>query len=206
MGDRPYSAFLPWILFAVVARPHGDGVVWAAVCAVVSAGALLSMSHRPRSNILMRAAIPMFTIVGVLGYVFDSPSGWVAHNGRALSAFGLAIIALGSVAFTPVSDFYMRTLVRPRRWTTPDFLALNARLTLLWAGTAALIGTSHLVAARVQTPAALTTFNWVVPIVLALVGIHRSRELSEELLDADDESTLQSGLWDLSVEWPSRDF
>jgi hypothetical protein len=154
----------------------------------------------------MRAAIPMFTIIGGLRYAYDRPSGWVAHNGLALSAFGLAVIALGSVAYTPVSDFYMRASVRPGRWATPAFSALNARLTLLWAGTAGLIATSQLVAARIQTAAALTTFNWVVPIVLALVGIHRSRELCEEFIDADDESTRQTGLWDLSVEWPSGDF
>ena len=207
MGDQPYTAFLPWVVFAVVARADGDGVAWAAVCAVVTASALLLTSHHPGSNVLMRSAIPLFTIIGAIGYAFDNPSGWIAQNGRALSALGLAIIALGSLLYTPVSDFYMRSLVRPRRWNNPAFAALNARLTLTWAGTAVLITVSHLFAAGTHTAAAGTTFNWVVPIALALVCIHRNREQCEVFIDADNGATPQADtLKDLSLEWPSADF
>src|SRR5262249_4881679 len=154
MGDQPYTAFLPWGGFAVVARADGDGVAWAAACAVVTAGALLLTSRHPESNLLMRSAIPLFAIIGAIGYAFDNPSGWIAQNGRALSALGLAIIALGSLLYTPVSDFYMRSLVRPRRWNSPAFAALNARLTLMWPGTAALVAGLHLLSVGTRTPGA----------------------------------------------------
>jgi hypothetical protein len=155
----------------------------------------------------MRSAIPLFTIIGAIGYLFDDPSGWIAQNGRARSALGLAIIALGSLLSTPVADFYMRSLVRPRRWNNPAFARLNARLTQMWAGTAALITVSHLFAASTRSSAASTTSNCVVPIALALACIHRNREQCEVFIDADNGAAPEGDTFrDLSLEWPSADF
>ncbi len=50
MGDEPYGALLPWIVFTVVARTHGDGATWASVAAVATALALLATTRRHGSG------------------------------------------------------------------------------------------------------------------------------------------------------------
>ena len=41
MGDEPYAALLPWMVFAVVDRAQGGGPLWAAVGALITAVTLL---------------------------------------------------------------------------------------------------------------------------------------------------------------------
>ena len=46
MGDEPYAALLPWMVFAVVDRAQGGGPLWAAVGALITAVTLLVTSSR----------------------------------------------------------------------------------------------------------------------------------------------------------------
>ena len=107
MGDEPYAALLPWAVFAVVDRAQSGGALWAGLGALITAIALLLTSSRgetgPR-NVMVLGAIGWFGALVVAGALHRSGSGFLAHDGRALSASGFALIAFGSLAFSPRSS------------------------------------------------------------------------------------------------------
>jgi len=201
MGDEPYGALLPWAVFAVVDRAHSGGPLWAAVGALVTALALLSMSsHERRShNVILLGAVGWFSALAVAGATHRFESGFLAHDGRALSAAGFAVIAFGSLAFTPVMEHYTRPHVRSSSWDDPAFRRVNVALTLIWAATFTGISLAHFVGASMDTPDALTVFNWVVPIALAAIAGHRSRVVWD---DFNDEEMFESDpMHDLTLDW-----
>jgi len=204
MGDEPYTIPLPWVVFAVIARSATHGVVWASVAAVITAATLLATRRGVSGvpNTLMAGAVAWFAGLGLLGVINNSPTSWLAHNGRAVSAFGFVVIALVSLVFTPAAASYTRMLVKPSRWKSPRFESLNIHLTLLWALAFLGIATSHLAATWLSkgstTGGALTTFNWIVPVALGVIAAHWSRRWWDEFVDADTEHSTADALWDLA--------
>ncbi len=200
MGDELYTIPLPWIVFAVIARSATHGVEWASVAAIITAATLLLTRRRLSTtrNTLMIGAIGWFAGLGVLGLIYDSPTTWIARNGRTASALGFVVIAFVSLAFTPIAVSYTRLLVKPSQWRSPGFEHVNVQLTLLWAVTFLGVAISHLCAVwlgpATGTGGANTTFNWVVPIAMAAIAIHWSRRWFEDFLDAD-EDRVKNTLW-----------
>jgi len=138
MGDEPYAALLPWAVYAVVDRARGDGPLWAAIAALITAATLLvtsSRGERTTRNVLVLGAMGWFGALAVAGALHRSDTGFLAHDGRALSAAGFALIAFGSLAFTPAVEHYTRPHVRSRRWDDHAFQRLNVLLTLIWGAT-----------------------------------------------------------------------
>ena len=110
MGDEPYAALLPWIVFAVVDRAHGGGPLWAGIGALITAVACSLTSSRidglRHGNVIVLGAIVWFAGLAVAGALTSSDTGFVADNGRALSAAGFA------------SSRSARSRSRPRSSTT----------------------------------------------------------------------------------------
>jgi hypothetical protein len=201
MGDEPYAALLPWAVFAVVDRAHGGGPLWAGLGALITAITLLVTSSRDRSsrNVLLLGAVVWFGGLAIAGAITRSDTGFLAHDGRALSAAGFAIIAFGSLAFTPALDYYTRPHVRSSHWDDPEFHRVNVLVTLIWAVTFTGISLSHFIGASMDQPEAFTVFNWVVPIALAAIAAHRSRLVWD---DFNDEEMFESDpIRDLSLDW-----
>jgi hypothetical protein len=202
MGDEPYAALLPWMVFAVVDRAHGGGPLWAGMGALITAIALLLTSSKARirhGNVIVLGAIVWFAGLALAGALNSSDTGFVADNGRALSAAGFALIALGSLAFTPALEYYTRPHVRASSWAEPAFNRMNVMITLIWAFAVTGITVSHFVATAFHTPEAFTVFNWVVPIALAAVAAHRSRMCWDDF--NDDEMFEPDPMRDLALDW-----
>ncbi|MDQ1450088.1 MAG: hypothetical protein QOC79_3059 [Actinomycetota bacterium] len=216
MGDEPYAALLPWAVFAVVDRAQSDGALWAGLGALITAIALLLTSSRglltssrgetgPR-NVMVLGAIGWFGALVVAGALHRSGSGFLAHDGRALSASGFALIAFGSLAFSPAIEHYTRPHVRSSRWNDPAFHRVNVLITLIWAATFTGVALANFVAASIGTRGAFTLFNWVVPIALTAVAAHRSRICWDDF--NDDELFDPDPMRDLALDWetpPSDD-
>ena len=202
MGDEPYAALLPWMVFAVVDRAHGGGPMWAAIGALITALTLLFTSSRAEQrsrNIIVLGAIGWFSALAIAGALHRSETGFLAHDGRALSAAGFALIAFGSLAFTPALEHYTRPHVRSSRWDDPAFHHVNVLITLIWATTFVGIALAHFVAASMGTPEAFTVFNWVVPIALAAIAAHRSRVCWDDF--NDDDLFEPDPMRDLALDW-----
>ena len=202
MGDEPYAALLPWIVFAVVDRAHGGGPLWAGIGAVITAITLLVTTSRDRRgsrNIMLLGAIVWFAALAIAGGLHRSDSGFIADDGRALSAAGFALIAFASLAFRPALEHYTRPHVRSSSWDEPAFNRMNVLITLIWAATFTGIALSHLVASMFRTPEAFTVFNWVVPIALAAIAAHRSRICWDDF--NDDELFEPDPMHGLALDW-----
>src|SRR5262249_59299857 len=91
----------------------------------------------------------------------------------------------GSLAFTPATDYYLRSMVRLSRWNDPEYERLNVTITLIWSIGFVAIACSHFVAEWLDTPGALTIFNWVVPIAVATIVARRTRVCWDEFNDDD---------------------
>ena len=136
---------------------------------------------------IVLGAIAWFGALAVAGALHRSDTGFLAHDGRALSAAGFALIAFGSLAFTPAVEHYTRPHVRSSRWDDPAFRRVNVLITLIWARDVHRDRARALRRARrSDTPEAFTVFNWVVPIALAAIAAHRTRICWDDFNDDDD--------------------
>jgi hypothetical protein len=203
VGDEPYAAVLPWMVYAVVDRANAGGPIWAGLGALITAIALLLTSRRGdgRShNVIMLGAVGWFGALTVAGALHPSETGFLTHDGRALSAAGFALIAFGSLALTPAAAHFTRPHVRSSHRDDPAFRRVNVLLTSIWAATFTAIAIGHAVAASLGTPEANTLLNWVVPIVLAAFAAHRSRLCWDEFSDDDDQFE-PDPMRDLELDW-----
>jgi len=208
MGDEPYGALLPWIVFTVVARSHGDGLTWASVAAIATALALLATTRRHGAgvrNFFMIYLIVAFSVLGVGGAVLNDSHGWLAQNSRAIGAGLYAVIFLVSLAFTPVVEYYTRLHVRGALWTDRRFTHVNTALSLVWIAAFGAIAGSMALGPMIGTVPAYTTFNWVIPIAILTVAMHWTRVCWENFLEDDlDERMTRDPLFDLAVDWHAR--
>jgi hypothetical protein len=202
VGDEPYAALLPLIVFAVIDRARGGGPVWAACGALVVAVTLLvTASPRERSarNVIVQGALVLYAGIAIAGIVYGTQTGFVAEYGRMLSALGYAVIGFGSLAFTPATDYYARPIVRSARWNDPEYERLNVTITLIWSTAFAAIALSSFVAAWLDTPGALTIFNWVIPVAVATIAARRTRVCWDDF--NDDDLFDVDPMRDLDLDW-----
>ena len=202
MGDEPYAALLPLIVFTVVDRTRGGGPMWAACSALVVAITLLVISaqnERSARNVILQGAVVLYGAIAIASAIYGTHTGFVAQYGRTLSALGYAAIGFGSLAFTPATDYYLRPIVRANRWNDPEYERLNVILTLLWSMGFVAIACSHVVATGLGTAGASTVFNWIVPMAVGTIAARRTRVCwddfnADDLFDTDP-------LRDLDLDW-----
>jgi uncharacterized membrane protein len=167
MGAKTFLGFVPWIIFWVVSGPS----TWefAAVGALVAALILLIPSHeRGRIKLLEIVSVLFFGALTIAGLVLDhSRLVWLEEYAQAISSAVLAVVVLGSLAFTPFTEQYARVARPLEDWEKPAFRQTNRVLTLMWALVFALIAMLGFFAT--QVPQTKDWTNWVIPIVV-LVG------------------------------------
>ena len=187
MSGRTYLGFLPWLVFALVGPAMSEGVAWGGVAALITAVVITVASARTGSvKLLEVSAIALFAGFVVAGASHQhDPHGFLQQYCRALSAGGLALIALVSLRSTPVTEPYTREIVLRKYWSTPRFKRVNVDLTLTWAMVFSAIALSNAAAAAIGTRLWETVFNWIVPVALTLVGIKQSSLQWSEQFDAD---------------------
>src|SRR5262249_25240827 len=150
-----------------------------------SALTLLATQRRENGipNVLMIGAVALFSGLTIAGMVWSADSRWLTLNSRAVAALGFTVIAILSLGDEPFTEFDIRPNTRPSVWGTSRFVHLNTRITSLCAATFAFMATGHLVAPWVSSSSASTVFNWVLPICLAVLAMHRSRLIWNDYVD-----------------------
>jgi hypothetical protein len=179
-GVGIYVAFVPWVLFTLVAQ-H-DTLKAAAVVALAAALAIsLPSVVAGRPKLLELGAVLAFAGFTVVAFTADAATtAWVERYARAIAASLLALIALGSLSFMPFTEQYARESVPRKFWSSPRFKQINRQLTLMWGLVFVAMVPSHVVAGAINTHRANTIFNWVIPIVLIVWAAKRTQQLSEE--------------------------
>ena len=180
-----FVAFIPWILFSVVAQR--DDVAVAGLVALASAIliALPSFARR-RPKILDIGAIVSFAVFAAIGLAAGNDAEWLTNFARGLSTAALAAVALLSLLFTPFTEQYARETTPPEIWESPIFKRVNRELTLMWGLVFAAMVPFHILAGALDTQRANTFFNWVIPIALIVWAVKRTEKVSAAAGDEAD--------------------
>ncbi|MFN8017981.1 MAG: hypothetical protein U0P45_07635 [Acidimicrobiales bacterium] len=162
MGRKFYVAFLPWMMFAFVARAGGQGAVWAAAAALLGALLVAQAEQRDggaswfsRSSILL-AAVLLATGLMAWGSGFDRWS-------RVAAALGLMAVTAIPIRGMPFVEHYARDLVPPALLGTERFRATNRAVAQTWVVAFAAMAASMGIAAAVDLPLVATVGNWIAP-------------------------------------------
>jgi hypothetical protein len=177
-GKGIFIALIPWIIFTVLAA-HATlkiGSVVALVVAVVIAIPGIRSGH-PKS--LEVGAIITFIGFVVVAFVADGATAhWVARYARGIAALILAAIAFGSLLFVPFTEQYAREQVPEQYWGSPQFKAINRKLTALWGFVFIAMVPFHIIAGAINTRPAIIICNWAIPLALVFWGIKRTSAIS----------------------------
>jgi hypothetical protein len=168
-----YVALIPWLLFTVIAE-HGTLKIASIAALVIAIGVAIPAIRRGNPKVIEIGAAVAFVGFTIVAFVADaSTAHWLERYARALAAGMLALIALGSLLFTPFTEQYARERVPRELWSSPRFKAVNRQLTLLWSGVFCAMVVSHVIAGELDKHWANIFFNWVVPGFLVVSALKR---------------------------------
>jgi hypothetical protein len=172
-GHNVFWDFVPWIVFDVVAAPS----TWkfAALAALIASVVLLVPDlRRGVPKVLSVVGIAFFGVLCVLGLLL-SRGGllWLETYAQTIANGAVAVVALGSLAFTPFTAQYARESTPRSVWGTPAFKRTNQVLTAMWGLVFAVSAVLGVFAVR--DPHASDWLNWVIPIALLVIAVRVTR-------------------------------
>ena len=170
MNGAVLVGLAPWLVMVVAVRSTGVSLALGALLAGITAGlAVLAARRQGSSAWFETVSLATFAALALVGSIAPtSTDTGLDHYGRVITASALTAIALGSLAFRPLTAQYTRDLVPARVLATPAFTRASRLDTALWGATALAVALSFLVATGVHGPLAQTTFNWLLPLALSL--------------------------------------
>ena len=162
----PFIGFVPWIIYWVVADGPSTWM-FGAICAVIAAFILGISAGRGGPRLLEVVTIVFFVAVTIAGMVVGAQDrDWMDTYATTLSGTVLAVMALGSLMFTPFTQQYAPEDAPRQEWEKAAFRRTNQVLTLMWALVFALIAVLGYVAV-----AAPSTVGWTKAVIPAVVII-----------------------------------
>ena len=147
MDAEAYVDMLPWMLFVVIDRKTGLGIVWGGGCAATCAAGLLAWSlWLGRRSLTSWVALVIFSGSVVFGLVGGS---LIQHTSaaRAVAMGVLGLTALVSLYYVPLSCTYTGSHIRPAAREDPRFDQVNIQITRAW-GIGALVALGGRLARR----------------------------------------------------------
>jgi uncharacterized membrane protein len=189
-GGKPGShgsvllGFAPWIIFDVVASPS----TWefASLAALIAAVLLAAPELREGHYMILDiAGIVFFGLLVVLAIFLDrSDLHWVERYAQVLSRGVIAVVALGSLAFTPFTEQYARLSVPREAWGSPAFRKINRDLTAIWGIVFAIDAVLGYIGLHVGK--GHDWFNWIIPIALLVWAIKFTARYPDRVAGSDD--------------------
>jgi hypothetical protein len=179
-----FVALIPWVLFSLLAN-HAS-VQLAAVAALAAAAIIAvpgTLAGRPK--ILEIGTVFAFVGIAAAAFMVDPASAdTLARYARGIAAALLALIAFGSLLFTPFTEQYARESVPEQHWSSPRFKAVNRELTTMWACVFAAMVPLHLVAGALDTQRSNLLCNWVLPVLLVMWAVKRTGAVESQPVHA----------------------
>jgi hypothetical protein len=178
-GSGIYLAFIPWILFTLIAQ-HST-LKLAAVGALLASALIAARSIRAGgAKLLELGAVLAFIGFTVAALVADpATAAFVDRYARAIAAAILSMIAFGSLLVVPFTEQYARESVPRALWSSPQFKRINRQLTTMWATVFAAMVPAHVIAGALDTHCANLIFNWAIPIGLVIWAAKRTARVSD---------------------------
>jgi hypothetical protein len=183
--------FLPWIAFSAISTRVGPGAVgMAALVALVLAAFLLarSVARGESVKLIEITAVATFAVMGAWALVDPASDAFLASYGRGVAALFLAVVIALSLAGTSFTEQYARESTPREYWDSPQFHAINRRISAAWAGAVAVMGVGHLISGVIAANAAEyggylafrpydLVLNWLVPGALILLTVRYTRRV-----------------------------
>jgi hypothetical protein len=146
-------AFLPLVVFSVLARflPHGYiGVAGLAAAAVALIAILTSRPIWP-PKILNTCSLVLFAVIAVLGFTLGkNDDRWLATWGGAGVGIILGTIILALVPVIPFTEQFARESTPKAYWGSPTFKKINRVLSTGWGLAIFGVGVCRVAAAAIN--------------------------------------------------------
>ncbi|MDE3085161.1 MAG: hypothetical protein KGJ77_00215 [Acidobacteriota bacterium] len=170
MNGAVFLGLAPWLVMVLAVRNTGVGAAVGGLFAAVTACLAVLHAHRRRASAL-------FETLSLAIFVAISLGAWLAPEwttpglnayARAITAGAMAVVALVSLAFRPLTVQYTRELVPAPVLRTRAFERASRVDTALWAATALAITGCFLAGAGLRSHLDQTAFNWLLPLGLSV--------------------------------------
>jgi hypothetical protein len=114
-GTGLYIALVPWVLFTLLAQ-RSTLKVAAVVALIAAVGIMIRSITQGGLKLLELGAVIAFLSFTAVAFAADQSTGeWLARYSRGIAAALLALIAFGSLLFTPFTEQYARDSGGPTR-------------------------------------------------------------------------------------------
>ncbi|MDA0181617.1 hypothetical protein OJ997_15030 [Solirubrobacter phytolaccae] len=174
-----FFALIPWVAFSLLVH-YASVDVAAVVALIASVGVALPGIVTRRPKILELGAVVAFVGITVVAFAADANTAdELGRYGRGIAAALLAVIAFGSLLFTPFTEQYARESVPEAYWSSPRFKALNRSLTAMWGGVFAAMVPLHIIAGSIDTQRSNLIFNWALPVALVIWASKRTSAMAD---------------------------
>ena len=181
-------AFLPLVVFSVLARflPHGYIGVAGLAAAVIALIAILSNRPVWPPMILNTCQVVLFGVIAVLGFTLGhNDDRWLATWGGAGVGIILGTIILVLIPVMPFTEQFARETTPKAYWGSPTFKKINRVLSAGWGLAIFGVGVSRVAAAAInghttrRLPELL--LGLVVPVVISLYMLKFSKSYPERV-------------------------
>ena len=155
-GMKPVTlilAFLPLVVFSVLARflPHGYIGIAGLAAAVVALIAILTSRPIWPPKILNTCSLALFTVTAILGFTLGkNDDRWLATWGGAGVGIILGLIILALIPVMPFTEQFARESVPQAEWSSPIFKKINRVLSAAWGVAIFAVGVSRVLAAAIN--------------------------------------------------------
>ncbi|MBV1855058.1 septation protein IspZ [Catellatospora tritici] len=164
MGGNAFRGFVPWIIFWVVAGPS-TWVYAAGGAFVATLILLLPLRHHKPIKLVEIISAAFFGALTIAGLLLDPGQlEWLERYSQAISSGILALVVLGSLAFTPFTEQYAREQTPPEVRQRPIYKQVNRKLTLVWGLVFAACAVLGVLSQQMSSGRAWV--NWILPIAL----------------------------------------
>lgn len=157
--------FVPLAVFAVLVNWLALG--WAAATGLALAVALVGYTAAHGGvkvlPVVQSVILAVFTVVGFT--IGHHAASTFAPYARGIASLVLGGFIVATSQLVPFTAQFAREGVPEQYWRSPQFLAVNRRLSLVWGLAVLLVGAAHVGAAAAGSSAAIVHFalDWGVP-------------------------------------------
>ena len=175
VGIRAYIYFLPWVLFVIVDRSSGLGVLWAASTSLVCGVGILALVAYRKEHLFCGVGFVVTFGSTLISYALMTNDAFhtLEPFARFIVSMGIGVVILASLLFTPASEDHLRSITAPSFWGTEEFRRANMRITSRWGIT--MLAVSIVYGAEALSsggPIVRTVCDWFTPLLACLASVH----------------------------------
>jgi hypothetical protein len=188
VGIRAYNYLLPWVVFVIVDRNSGLGVLWAASISLGCGVGVLALAAYRKEHVFCGLGFVLTFGSTLIAYsLLTSPAFHTLEPfARSVVSAGIGLVLLASLLVAPASKDHLRSLTVPPFWDTMEFERANMRVTARWGLTMLAIAAAYGAEAAISGgPIVRTACDWLIPLLACLICVHWDGRTAHVLSEPD---------------------